>query len=124
MTDPLELFFKDLLVENNADCTDVIIAFDNASPELPLKALLQKRTRDDESFNWSFTSIDSRSSRWDSIPNLGGTTPSHDSNDGSSKAKREGVPSLPRRTLEKEPVLLELMALAADKCPLIHERLD
>ena len=134
MVDPLGLFLKDLLVENNANTMNVTIAFDNASPELPLKALLRSNNNnndDNESFNCYFPggkhstssldsmmSTDSRSSRWDSMPNLGGN-----SSNNSSKAKREGIPSLPRRTSEKEPVMLELLALAKARLP-THDRVE
>ena len=118
--DPLRLFLKDLMVENNAAASNVTIAFDNASPELPLQSLLRNNRYRDNEENWSFQlgqhstmslesvmSADSRSSRWDSIPNLR-------SNSSSSNewAKREGTPSLPRRTSEKEQVMQELLAVA------------
>ena len=121
MANPLGLFLKDLMVENNADTSNVTIAFDNASPELPLKSLLRYKRQNNDDENWYFfgqhsalsldsmMSTDSRSSRWDSIPNLGSNTSSSSSSD---KAKREGTPSLPRRTSEKEPVMLELLTLA------------
>jgi len=109
---PIQVFLRDLILENCADSTNVIIASDNASPELPLKALLQNRRKPrGENSHWSFStsasSLDSTASqvsRWESIPNL-------DSEPCTIKAKqREKSPSLPRRTSEKEPLLLELMA--------------
>ena len=121
MTNPLGLFLKDLIAENNADTSNVTFAFDNASPELPLKSLLRNNRKNYDDENWScfgqhsamsldsMMSADSRSSRWDSIPNLGSNT---SKSNISVKAKREGTPSLPRRTSEKEPVMLELLTLA------------
>lgn len=119
--DPIGLFLKDLMVEKNVVTSNLIIAFDNASPELPLKSLFGNngyRTTSEE--NWHFqlgqfstlssdgsVSTDSRSSRWDSIPNL-----RSDSINSNDKAKREGIPSLPRRTPEKEGVMQELLTMA------------
>lgn len=99
MSDPLELFLKDLLAGTNAD--EVTITDDNASAENPLPNLLMMDTSEISlslsSLQNSSSSLDSMtssgSSRWDSMPNTRGD---------SYKAKLERIPKMPRRSLEEK----------------------
>lgn len=128
MNEPLGLFLKELMREaklgNNVTITD-----DNASPEIPLPSLMRfdastMSPNDSMSlsmFQTSSSSLDSvlstgsqrslgtSSSRWDSIPNM----------DGSSerKAKRERIPRVPRRSMDEAQAVMLMgdLSIAAMK---------
>ena len=103
MSDALEVFLRGLLAEVNAN--SVKIEEDNASMEMPPPNLLWMQSSSTSEMSLSFSSLQqnssasldsltsSRSSRWDSIPNIGGEQ---------HKEKRD-APSMPRRSLETEP---------------------
>ena len=105
MSDPLEVFMKDLLRETKAG--NVIITEDNASADLPLPNLMWMHASASSEMSMSVSSLQNSSSsldsmtsssgsRWDSIPSIGGACCKQ------KKAKRERIPSIPRRSKEED----------------------
>jgi hypothetical protein len=106
MGHPLEVFMKHLLRETKAG--EVAITEDNASSEMPVPNLmLMSDTASTELImssslleeNSSSSSLDtmlnsSGGSRWDSVPSMGACE--------QKKKKRERIPSIPRRSTEKD----------------------
>ncbi|CAB9500769.1 expressed unknown protein [Seminavis robusta] len=112
MSDPLERFLRDLLRENNAG--DVTIADDNASTQTPLPMLRHLSASVSSDLSMSISSLQENSStsldsmlsssgsRWDSIPSI-----------GNQKPKKERIPCMPRRSLDRESDAVAVVVVAA-----------